>query len=160
MFYYSTFQSKLGRIFYAHDSRNVVAVDIQGRVPQALRMSKNIILSKKGMLSFERELRSYLRGDLKKFRTKIKPFNIKGFSKKVLDALLLIPYGETASYGTIARRIKNPKAARAVGNACGRNPCPIIIPCHRVVKGDGKLGGFTGGLRYKKLLLAIEHKEH
>ncbi len=86
------------------------------------------------------------------------PLNIKGteFQKKVWNALLEIPYGETRSYQEIAIRIGNPKAVRAVGGACNRNPIGIIVPCHRVVGKNGSLTGYAGGLDYKKLLLEKE----
>lgn len=78
------------------------------------------------------------------------------FQKKVWNALLEIPYGETRSYQEIAIRIGNPKAVRAVGGACNRNPIGIIVPCHRVIGKDGSLTGYYGGLSYKTLLLEHE----
>jgi O-6-methylguanine DNA methyltransferase len=78
------------------------------------------------------------------------------FQKKVWNALLEIPYGETRSYQDIAIRIGNPKAVRAVGGACNRNPIGIIVPCHRVIGKDGSLTGYDGGLSYKILLLEHE----
>ena len=78
------------------------------------------------------------------------------FQQKVWKGLLAIPAGETVSYGMLARRIKSPKAARAVGAACGKNPVPLLVPCHRVIANDGGLGGFTGGLAIKKALLKAE----
>jgi methylated-DNA-[protein]-cysteine S-methyltransferase len=74
----------------------------------------------------------------------------------VWQELSKIPYGETATYGDIAKRIDNPKAVRAVGLANGRNPLPIVIPCHRVIGANGQLTGFGGGLENKALLLKIE----
>jgi methylated-DNA-[protein]-cysteine S-methyltransferase len=86
------------------------------------------------------------------------PLHIKGteFQKKVWDALLEIPYGETRSYQEIAIQVGNPKAVRAVGGACNRNPIGIIVPCHRVVGKNGSLTGYAGGLDYKKMLLDKE----
>ncbi|MBI5642147.1 MAG: methylated-DNA--[protein]-cysteine S-methyltransferase [Deltaproteobacteria bacterium] len=78
------------------------------------------------------------------------------FEIKVWKALARIPWGEVRSYGQVASHIGRPKAARAVGNACGQNPIPIIIPCHRVLKGDGGIGGYTGGIGIKKFLLELE----
>ena len=78
------------------------------------------------------------------------------FQRAVLDAASGLEFGETVTYTEIARRIGRPKASRAVGNALGRNPIPIIVPCHRVVRTDRTLGGYTGGLRYKRALLDIE----
>jgi methylated-DNA-[protein]-cysteine S-methyltransferase len=92
-------------------------------------------------------------------RTLDLPLDLDGHSplrRKVWHVLQTIPYGQKRSYGWVARRLGQPKAARAVGQACGANPFPLIIPCHRVVAGDGSLGGFSGGLSLKKRLLALE----
>ncbi len=78
------------------------------------------------------------------------------FQRKVWEALLEIPFGSTASYGEIARRVGAPRAVRAVGGANGRNPIAIVIPCHRVIGGDGSLTGFGGGLERKRFLLELE----
>ena len=79
------------------------------------------------------------------------------FQRKVWETARLIPYGETRSYGWVAERAGRPRAARAVGQAMGRNPLAIIVPCHRVVASGGKLGGFGGGLELKKRLLRLEN---
>jgi len=79
------------------------------------------------------------------------------FQQMVWQLVRTILYGETRSYGWVASRLGLPKAARAVGQALGRNPLPIIIPCHRVINSDGGLGGFGGGLRLKEKLLRLEH---
>jgi O-6-methylguanine DNA methyltransferase len=78
------------------------------------------------------------------------------FQQEVYDALLAIPYGETRSYADVARQVGRPRAVRAVGSANGSNPLPLVVPCHRVVQSGGKLGGYGGGLRLKKRLLAME----
>ncbi len=78
------------------------------------------------------------------------------FQKKVWAGLLAIPHGTTLSYASLAKKIGRPTAIRATASACGRNPVPLIIPCHRVVASDGGLGGFSGGLAWKRLLLGIE----
>ena len=79
-----------------------------------------------------------------------------GFQRAVWEQLCAIPYGETISYGELARRVGNPKASRAVGLANGRNPIAVIVPCHRVIAADGSLGGYGGGLDRKTTLLALE----
>ena len=86
------------------------------------------------------------------------PLEMKGtpFQEKVWKALQEIPFGKTVSYADIARRIRNPKAVRAVGSANGKNPISIIVPCHRVIASDGRLGGYGGGLNVKTRLLALE----
>lgn len=80
------------------------------------------------------------------------------FEQRVLNATRKIPYGETRSYSSIARVIGKPRACRAVGQALAKNPFPIIIPCHRVVQKNGSLGGFTGGVNWKKRLLELEKR--
>ncbi len=80
----------------------------------------------------------------------------RGFRRSVLDHLPEIAYGTTASYATIAAAAGNPKAVRAVGSACATNPLPVIVPCHRVVRSDGTLGGYVGGLDAKRALLRLE----
>ena len=78
------------------------------------------------------------------------------FQRDVWRAMQAVPWGKTTSYAELARRIGRPKAVRAVGGACGANPIPVFIPCHRVLAADGKLGGFSGGLDWKRTLLAAE----
>jgi methylated-DNA-[protein]-cysteine S-methyltransferase len=102
-----------------------------------------------------RQLDAYFRGDLRAFDL---PLNARGteFQRRVWEELRRIPYGETISYGELARRIGNPAASRAVGLANGSNPLMIVVPCHRVIGASGKLTGFSAGLGAKEILLAIE----
>lgn len=102
-----------------------------------------------------KQLDAYFAGRRKVFDLPLAP---KGtaFQTRVWHALTKIPYGETVSYGAIANAIGSPKAVRAVGAANGRNPIPIIIPCHRVIGADGSLTGFGGGMARKELLLDLE----
>ena len=92
------------------------------------------------------------------FSVDMNALNGTAFQKKVWKALLAIPRGETRSYADIARAIRSPRAMRAVGRACGRNPIPLLIPCHRVVGASGKLTGFSGGLWRKEWLLQFEQR--
>ncbi|NIJ19730.1 methylated-DNA-[protein]-cysteine S-methyltransferase [Sphingomonas naasensis] len=103
----------------------------------------------------ERQLGDYFAGKRARFDV---PLDFRGtdFQKSVWAALLTIPFGETRSYGAIARQIGRPSAVRAVGAANGRNPISIIAPCHRVIGANGALTGFAGGLAAKETLLAIE----
>jgi AraC family transcriptional regulator, regulatory protein of adaptative response / methylated-DNA-[protein]-cysteine methyltransferase len=80
------------------------------------------------------------------------------FQKQVWTALLQIPIGETRSYGDIAQSIGKPNGSRAVGNACGANPIPVLVPCHRVLAKGSQIGGFSSGLHWKRLLLQREHR--
>lgn len=79
-----------------------------------------------------------------------------GFRRTVLDHLLAIGYGRTASYAQVAAAAGNPRAVRAVGSACAHNPVPVVVPCHRVLRSDGSLGGYAGGLEVKRFLLSLE----
>jgi methylated-DNA-[protein]-cysteine S-methyltransferase len=79
-----------------------------------------------------------------------------GFTRRVLEETARIPFGSLASYGDVARRAGSPRAVRATGNALGANPIPIVVPCHRVVRTGGALGGYGGGLERKQLLLRLE----
>ena len=101
------------------------------------------------------ELKRYFTGQLKSFTFPIRTEGTE-FNRRVWHELEKVPYGETISYGELAHRVGNPKAARAVGTANGRNPIPIVIPCHRVVAAGGKLGGYGGGLALKRRLLDLE----
>ena len=102
-----------------------------------------------------RQLKEYFAGSRRKFDL---PLSMLGtdFQQRVWRALTEIPYGETLSYGQLAKRIGNPSASRAVGLANGRNPIAVIVPCHRVIGADGSLTGFGGGLPRKRWLLAHE----
>lgn len=103
------------------------------------------------------EMDEYFRGKLRDFSV---PLDIRGtyFQKKVWEALMAIPYGQTRSYGDVARAIGNPGASRAVGMANAKNPLPIIVPCHRVIRSDGSPGGYGGGIDLKLKLLDLEAK--
>ena len=126
--------------------------DDPARVPleNVTRDETNAIL-----LETERQLNEYFAGERKVFTVAL-DFAGTEFQRRVWSALLAIPYGETRSYGEIARQIGKPDAVRAVGAANGRNPISIITPCHRVVGSTGKLTGFAGGLETKARLLAME----
>jgi len=103
------------------------------------------------------QIREYLDGKRTAFYL---PLELNGtpFQKKVWDAVVCIPYGQTRSYGEIACAIDNPKSCRAVGNANNKNPLPIIIPCHRIIGSDGSMTGYGGGMPIKKKLLELEKR--
>jgi methylated-DNA-[protein]-cysteine S-methyltransferase len=102
-----------------------------------------------------RQLTEYFSGTRREFDLPLAPAGTE-FQQEVWRRLRGIAYGETISYGELARRVGNPKASRAVGAANGANPIPIVIPCHRVIGANGKLTGFGGGLPIKEALLALE----
>src|SRR5258705_2307187 len=105
-----------------------------------------------------RQLRAYFAGEIEAFDLALAPDGTP-FQQKVWNELCRIPYGQTISYGDLARRIGNPNASRAVGLANGSNPIPIVIPCHRVIGSNGKLTGYGGGLPIKEKLLALERRQ-
>jgi methylated-DNA-[protein]-cysteine S-methyltransferase len=113
------------------------------------------IYAEKPFVKARKQLTEYFDGKRRDFDLALRP-NGTEFQLAVLDALRQIPYGTTVSYRDIAERVGRPKAVRAVGAANGRNPIPIIIPCHRVIGSSGDLTGFGGGLPTKKALLRLE----
>ncbi len=105
---------------------------------------------------FSLELANYLAGEASSLDV---PYQLPGgtdFQRRVWRACSGIPYGQTESYSTLAQKVGSPRAARAVGSALGRNPIPLIIPCHRVIRKDGGIGGFSADLKVKKFLLKLE----
>ena len=158
--YYTSFNSPIGKIHLAATEKGLCEVGISEREKRFVKSLQKTYKIKpvKDDAAFKelvKLLKRYFNGE----RIKIDiPFDFQGtdFEKKVWKALLKIPYGKTKTYGEIAREIGLPNGARAVGNACGKNPIPIIIPCHRVVASNGGLGGYTGGIGIKKKLLKIE----
>lgn len=112
----------------------------------------------KRLIESIRQLHAYFAGELESFDLPLAPKGTE-FQQRVWRELLGIPYGETISYGELARRIGNPNASRAVGLANGSNPIPIVIPCHRVIGSNGKLTGYGGGLPIKEKLLALEKRQ-
>jgi methylated-DNA-[protein]-cysteine S-methyltransferase len=104
-----------------------------------------------------RQIEEYLSGARREFTCELDLRLVRGaFSRDVLRALFAVPFGALTTYGALAGAAGRPKAARAVGGAVGRNPLPIIVPCHRVIASDGRLGGFSAGLPNKRALLALE----
>lgn len=102
------------------------------------------------------QLREYFAGKRKQFQLKVDLHLVSDFTRSVLEETRRIGWGKLSTYQQVAARIGKPGASRAVGNALGKNPVPIVVPCHRVVASGGRLGGFTGGLDFKRKLLAIE----
>jgi methylated-DNA-[protein]-cysteine S-methyltransferase len=125
------------------------------RFPNRPRRIEGKLTSNSVIKLAKQELTAYFTGQLKEFSV---PLDWRGtaFQESVWQALTDIPYGETVSYGDIARAIGRPRSARPTGGAVGRNPLPIIVPCHRVIGSDQTLTGFTGGLNIKVALLGLE----
>jgi methylated-DNA-[protein]-cysteine S-methyltransferase len=153
---FSTLASPVGELKLVANDDALVAILWQDDDPARVRLGPLVERSDHPVLKqAEAQLTAYFSGNLRRFNV---PLDFRGtdFQKSVWAALLAIPFGETRSYGQIARQIGRPKAVRAVGAANGRNPISIMAPCHRVVGSDGSLTGFAGGLDAKRYLLAME----
>jgi methylated-DNA-[protein]-cysteine S-methyltransferase len=157
-FYCSEMDSPIGKLTLSASVAGLsgVCMENQGGVPgQRVLWQK----SDDRLAGARRQLREYFAGTRTVFDLELDLGSGTEFQQRVWTALLTIPYGETVSYGEIARRIGQPPAVRAVGLANGRNPVAIIVPCHRVIGANGTLTGYGGGLDRKRLLLAHE-QEH
>jgi len=129
-----------------------------GQAAQQRRLTKQDVIPAK-IRKWHRETETALKKILAGKKSKLPPLDWTGktdFQKSVWRQMLKISAGKTKSYGEIASAIGNPKAVRAVGGACGANPVPVLVPCHRVLAANKKLGGFSGGLDWKRKLLANE----
>ncbi|MEK9630128.1 MAG: methylated-DNA--[protein]-cysteine S-methyltransferase [Nitrospinota bacterium] len=121
--------------------------------------SAEISKNNSGFKDLIKQFSRYFEGKLKHFEYPLDFQLGTPFQQKVWKKLITIPYGTTRSYKWLASAIKNPNATRAVGNANGKNPLSIIIPCHRVIRESGNLGGYTGGLNIKRFLLKLEQEK-
>jgi methylated-DNA-[protein]-cysteine S-methyltransferase len=122
----------------------------------AARLSPRVVEAPARLDDARRQLDEYFDGRRRDFELALDWGLVGDFGRRVLGRTARIPYGEVATYGEVAREIGSPGAARATGNALGANPMPIVVPCHRVVASGGKLGGYTGGVDRKRLLLTLE----
>ncbi|OYW31462.1 MAG: hypothetical protein B7Z47_01055 [Chthoniobacter sp. 12-60-6] len=155
-YFYKTTPSPVGTLTLVANDRGLAAILWENDDPKRVRLSPlEENPAHPVLLEAERQLRDYFTGRLKKFTLKL-DFAGTEFQKKVWQALLTIPFGETRSYAQIATQVGSPKALRAVGAANGKNPISIVAPCHRVIGSSGKLTGFAGGLPAKELLLRLE----
>ena len=153
---YKSISSPVGRLKLVASEKGLAAILWENDDPERVRLEPLVEdPSDPILIETERQLASYFAGKLKAFDV---PLDFKGtaFQKSVWAALLTIPFGETRSYGDIARQIGGPTASRAVGAAYGKNPISIIAPCHRVIGSTGALTGFAGGLATKERLLGLE----
>ena len=162
---YAAFPTRLGSIWVAWTRRGICRLSFRSRSARSFAADLRrtfpgaaitIGSEKEAPASLARELSDYSSGRTTSFTVPIDLAGLTPFQRLVLEATARIPYGEVVSYGTIAAAIGNPGSSRAVGNALGGNPVPILIPCHRIIAAGGRIGGFTGGLRAKRRLLAVE----
>ncbi|MFP4088433.1 MAG: methylated-DNA--[protein]-cysteine S-methyltransferase [Desulfobacteraceae bacterium] len=153
---YCRIDSPVGRLLIAGDDAGLRLI----RFPNRIRNGEPGILWKKNPEPLREvilQLEAYFNGTRRTFDLHPAPEGTP-FQLTVWKALSHIPYGETLSYGELAEKIGKPGAARAVGGAVGRNPLPIVLPCHRVIGSDGSLTGFGGGLDRKRALLSLEKR--
>ena len=153
-----TYDSPLGQMQLCCDGTHLTAVTFVGQKYEDKHISKDAEYGYHLVLEQTKEwLSQYFDGKIPSFLPPMEPMGTP-FQKKVWDLLLQIPYGETITYGELAKRL-NCKAAQAVGGAVGNNPISILIPCHRVVGSNGTLTGYAGGVEKKEILLKLE-KDH
>jgi methylated-DNA-[protein]-cysteine S-methyltransferase len=151
---YTTMGSPIGELLLVGDGETLSGLYMQdGRKPT--QIATDWTESAASFTDVKRQLEEYFAGERTTFEVRLAAEGAP-FEREVWHALEEIPYGETVSYGEIARRVGQPTAARAVGTANGRNPIAVIVPCHRVIGADGSLTGYGGGLERKRLLLELE----
>ncbi len=143
--------SPIGNLLLVEADNQLVEVSFTER--KIAPVPKNDVLS-----AAKIQLDEYFGGQRQEFTLPIKPEGT-GFQQKVWQELMLIPYGSTISYQEVANRLGDPKCFRAAATANGKNPIPIIIPCHRVIGSSGEMTGYAGGIQRKKDLLALEGAE-
>lgn len=159
---YRTVDSPVGSLLVAATRHGVVRVAFEGedhdRVLESLgtTIGPRILRGGDRLDVLARELDDYFAGRRHAFDVPLDLRLARGFRRAVLQHLEEIPYGSTESYAEVAVAAGSPRAVRAVGSACATNPLPIVIPCHRVLRSDGSLGGYLGGLPAKQRLLALE----
>jgi methylated-DNA-[protein]-cysteine S-methyltransferase len=154
--------SPIGELFVAVTRHGLACVafededrdEVMARL--ARELSPRILEDVAATDAVRRELDQYFAGERRRFGLRLDRRLIHGIARDVLAATARVPFGRTTTYGELAERIGNPRAARAVGNALGSNPIPIVVPCHRVLRTGGALGGYAGGLDRKERLLRLE----
>jgi methylated-DNA-[protein]-cysteine S-methyltransferase len=155
--YYERIESPVGPLLLVADSSGLRSIAfVNGRNP--VQPDPRWQADAEPLRETSRQLRAYFAGELEIFDLPLAPAGTP-FQISVWKRLCEIPFGETISYGELARRIGNANASRAVGLANGSNPIPIVIPCHRVIGSNGKLTGYGGGLPIKEKLLALERRQ-
>jgi methylated-DNA-[protein]-cysteine S-methyltransferase len=140
----------LVRVAYAVEDHDLVLQSIADRV------SPRVLYAPARLDAVAKELDEYFAGERRSFDLALDWRLAAGFRLAVLNRLPEIAYGHTASYAAVAQLVGNPKAVRAVGTACATNPLPVIVPCHRVLRSDGGVGGYLGGVDAKRALLSLE----
>ena len=157
MNYHTYISSPLGTILLTADDHGLTGINFQD-AGGAKKPSRDSVESDAPFMDAKYQISAYFRGELREFNLKLS-LSGTAFQRCVWKALCSIPYGETISYRELATRIGKPAACRAVGAANGRNPLPIVVPCHRVIGSNGHLTGYYGGTHLKQYLLNLEARE-
>jgi methylated-DNA-[protein]-cysteine S-methyltransferase len=161
---YTTADSPFGPLLLAKTPRGLVRLGLPNEDAEELladlagRVSPRVLESPGGLDEERRELDDYFSGRRQSFELPIDWQLSHGFLLRARQGIAAIPYGETRTYTDLARGAGNERAVRAAGSACSRNPIPLVVPCHRVLRSDGSLGGYAGGLGMKEKLLEMERK--
>jgi methylated-DNA-[protein]-cysteine S-methyltransferase len=159
---YRTVDSPVGTLLLAATGAGLIRVAYESQdhdgvlAALAARVSPRILYAPARLDAAAREIDEYFAGTRREFDLPLDLSLSAGFRLAVLRGLRSIGYGRTASYGTVATAAGSPRAVRAVGTACATNPLPVVVPCHRVVRADGSLGGYLGGQQAKRFLLNLE----
>ncbi|MFH5823596.1 methylated-DNA--[protein]-cysteine S-methyltransferase [Georgenia sp. AZ-5] len=159
---YRTLDTPLGSLLLAATGGGLVRVAFESEGHDAVLerlaalVSPRVLRAPARLDDAARQIEEYLAGRRRAFDLPVDLRLAGGFRREVLSHLPDIPYGRTASYTQVAAAAGRPRAVRAVGTACATNPLPVVVPCHRVLRSDGSLGGYLGGLATKKQLLALE----
>jgi methylated-DNA-[protein]-cysteine S-methyltransferase len=159
---YAQVDTPIGQLLVAATPRGLVHVSFPEAPSDevldklATRLSPRILEAPERLDEIRRELDQYFEGRRRRFELPLDWSLSHGFRRKVLRAIAGIDYGKVRSYTDMATRAGNPRAVRAAGSACGANPIPVVVPCHRVVRTGGGLGGYGGGLERKEYLLRLE----
>jgi methylated-DNA-[protein]-cysteine S-methyltransferase len=162
---YSFVGSPFGDLLVAVTKQGLIRIDYpnhdfdQALEELAARVSPRVLESPRSTERIRRELEEYFDGKRRSFTVDVDLSLVHGFTRKVLEQAERIPFGSVSTYREVATRAGSPRAVRAAGNALGSNPIPIVVPCHRVVRTGGGLGGYTGGIDRKVTLLRLEGVE-
>lgn len=156
------FESPVGELLLAVTPRGLAYVAFEEEERDELlsrfsrHLSPRILEHAASTDEVRRQLDEYFAGDRTRFELKLDRRLMRGIARDVLAATARVPFGRTTTYGALAEKIGLPRASRAVGNALGSNPIPIVVPCHRVLRTGGDVGGYAGGASRKRRLLALE----
>jgi methylated-DNA-[protein]-cysteine S-methyltransferase len=157
---YTVTDTPVGPLVLAATEAGVIACSYAGEEEVTARVagavSPRVLRSPRRLDPVRRELDEYFEGRRREFTVPVRPVLAAPFARTVLESLRQVPYGSTTTYGGVARAIDQPTASRAVGNALNANPLCILLPCHRVLRSDGSLGGYAGGAIAKQRLLTLE----